>query len=919
MSEMKKGRATCPHCESKMSFETSRAAIKCPKCGKVFALSSDSEAGTKKKSAEVSTSGSEDRKEATVLKPALVETVRPTTQASHSFFSRIKLICVGGFTGLLASLALSGLKPSIGLSGFVGLLTLALATFGAAVLIKFLISLKAEQSHTIDSRSSFLNARLTSVSLMAAGFIGIVSLAFVAETFAPPVGLVRHFVFERNRAIAEKSKEVTDSGVNAKQEAETKKLEELAKQKKEMIAAFGQSDFFLINPAHRAVGLKVESKAGMPTFRIMAEAADEETQEPLLEAWNSKVPVIANSPQLARKVYEMFAPGDSIGGEFASEIRGLVVAKPFLPKGATTVSLELIEGKRKRVGYLLGDSEKEIVFCDLIPKRKLNFQQASIVSEDEILYETERIDRKQITNGMTSVIQTSEGIKAASDDFLDFCVYSILAKLDEEATSSSLSLPVRAAIYVDNVSVNTLVRSELERELESRLIGAEREFRDQIREQLMETPEKPQRSIWDKIGYTVLLIDKEFQRKEDLVYSNQLAKKDQLTEELRGRMLAEMDALKKKSETLKAMTFAGIKLQQELLSQLNKAGVVLVERSEKARMAYDKVSGDNWLRPGSVDAVRDKLVEATHLLLAEIDLPRDDGNIHVHIRLVDVATGEIRWNDVGSRKSLMPNSVSKSDSLKSVADGFSARTIQQSDIGGRWEGSIGTDAFVEFVFSSDGKIALPPGSSQDGKWELRDGELFLKWNSVNRNYRCQLTSNGMAFSGKETSGLSIRGRKISQNGSLINSSERTEAGGRGGSSFREYLGEDYYLWGLKLTKVRDGNDEVISSVQAVYRSRGAETKEGELHGSLTGAVVTLGCIDGYMVGGAVVRSGNNFDGLKLRLVPVSGSMQPIETKWFGGSRGDFCLLGDPGRRFVGIAGRSGTRLDALEFVYASQK
>jgi hypothetical protein len=52
----------------------------------------------------------------------------------------------------------------------------------------------------------------------------------------------------------------------------------------------------------------------------------------------------------------------------------------------------------------------------------------------------------------------------------------------------------------------------------------------------------------------------------------------------------------------------------------------------------------------SKDAVTSNLVQATHLLLTDIRHPEQGGRYQVSMRLVDVLTGEILWEDQGDRQ-----------------------------------------------------------------------------------------------------------------------------------------------------------------------------------------------------------------------------------------------------------------------------
>jgi hypothetical protein len=83
-----------------------------------------------------------------------------------------------------------------------------------------------------------------------------------------------------------------------------------------------------------------------------------------------------------------------------------------------------------------------------------------------------------------------------------------------------------------------------------------------------------------------------------------------------------------------------------------RAGIKQVERSERAKdLILNKVDGRKWIGVASKDAVTSNLVQATHLLLTDIRHPEQGGRYQVSMRLVDVLTGEILWEDQGDRQS----------------------------------------------------------------------------------------------------------------------------------------------------------------------------------------------------------------------------------------------------------------------------
>jgi flagellar biosynthesis GTPase FlhF/predicted RNA-binding Zn-ribbon protein involved in translation (DUF1610 family) len=625
------------------------------------------------------------------------------------------LVIVGLLLGAVLSLVLSRFKPHISMAGL-GLVPAAFAVLfvGSIILGRFLHRRPEGilPASVLPVRKA-LSRGVAGLACVAGGCLAVCLTAVILEAFSPKEGFVQAYrhrlerqreeareserlaeVSRREQAAAEveaarieqakkteqrliaQKKEDDRKTAEAKaEEARIRKQEAIAKKEadaeaarleKERVAGerkiWEKADLVLANP-NRAVALKVEKLGSQFRIRVLAEADDDVTAGPLQHAWDSSIPVLAQEP-LAGRISARYDPGDSLqDGDLQSVIERLR-KRHFLPKDSELVSFVEKSTGVTRVGHLLKESAQEWLFCDLIPTLSLKTPSGNADAPLNDLFQQETVPISQIENIQRRLTQKQTKNPA---DFLDYSVYSVLAKLQANPPSSD-GINIPPSVFVHDTIVYRDVVDPYVAELRSERFAFIREKMAATLDQIYLN--KVTGRGYEGRGILGMLAASVF----NLMSEAREAREDKkLTDSLRQQYDSVIKELQTEHDNLMHMADAGRLLNWEIRRMMVQSGARVVDRSEEAIKSYAREASIAWTRPSSRDAVTDRLVEATHLLIPEITKPVGSGEYQLSVRLINMRTLETEWSDTGDRAF---RKTSLSGVYRHKADGFAIRVTE---------------------------------------------------------------------------------------------------------------------------------------------------------------------------------------------------------------------------------------------------
>jgi tetratricopeptide (TPR) repeat protein len=206
-------------------------------------------------------------------------------------------------------------------------------------------------------------------------------------------------------------------------------------------------------------------------------------------------------------------------------------------------------------------------------------------------------------------------------DFLDYCVYHVLGKLE-----ANQSRP--PALYVD-------VITDIQSEESASRIGPQLTARRSLNDEAGEAYKDPRAASRVREVFAAI--------------SDLQKNLDKMERAKRAEAEAELDGLRSEVLRLRKLADQENRLMREIQARLARAGVSQIERSNRAFVLTDKISGSRWQRPSAKDAAENNLVPASHLLITELRTPETSGRYQMSMRLIDVSSGIIVWTEQGDR------------------------------------------------------------------------------------------------------------------------------------------------------------------------------------------------------------------------------------------------------------------------------
>jgi hypothetical protein len=549
--------------------------------------------------------------------------------------------------GTAVAVAVSTKKADLTLLGLVGYALLWVALSVAAFVA--VVTLRAGRAYggagVAGVAGNTLPAARVALVAALAMLAPAVGVALV-EAFGPPEGFVVKSANDREagkkvaaaKAVADKIEADERAAEEARVETDTAQrlASEKAVREAAELAAFERArwqraEFVLLNPASRAVGLRKTDRG----LEVTAVANDKAVTALLSELWKQKTPVVANHPELAKRVGDQYEPGGLLRPEDTEAVVAAVRAWDFVPKEPKLFAYTPLGTKVPRVGHLLAEADGKYVVAGLVPRPARGAKTADPAGT----YVAEVVPRDAVKPGSAHAVAPGELTNVA--ELLQRWHYDIVGKLQQRAEAAP-GLPIRPVVFIDDA---TLPSSEHDRRLA--------ELKAQVRNFQLEKVRAVQESLKDESsselygeGYGVFMVG--------MLAAMEDARKQ--ANRMRSAAVAErgyqevIDDLRKEYDELVPLIEAGRLVTREVSKRFVDTGFSVVDRSKGAKGAYYKILGDSaWARPDALTAVTDNLVQATHILLTEVGAAEGEGYYRVAMKLVDVRTGEIVWTDHADR------------------------------------------------------------------------------------------------------------------------------------------------------------------------------------------------------------------------------------------------------------------------------
>lgn len=633
---------TCSDCGTRMRVPPGKKKGRCPKCklwlelSPPVASSSDSVTITSRPADVVTETGSSTNASPNSSAPVLRRTA-----------------AAGILLGLLLTLLLSVSRYSLGVSFSLPIVVL-LTIFPLMHIIVLLLQ-------TPDSSADRGNATVSTSKRLLTFELSVLPLPlilFLVQFFGPTEGIIMRIMnpperieqarneLARVKAELDQEKERFESELNnpsiekplskSVEEKSDDEVDEEDATPSDGIASIDpdlwqQADFLLVNPTHYAVGIRDVGLRDKPDFRILAKAESEQAIQAQKIAWDHKAPIIAVDPQFTRSVYHAHAPPESLKQDFEPQLMSLFEQRMMLPDQAVLVAYYDTVNQMPRIGHQFNNTPTQFDFCELVPRHAF---------KGESPFESEQIIRSERVKTDTEQRNLNDLSLRSSTDWLDYCIYQVLRTI--QSAPKKKYQTGEPFVYVDTVQADVTNYENGLNALKDRDAEAQKELSGDYGVGSRRT------ALGLVDVFSRLIVDRE----EELGRSSVIA-------ERRKELTLDVQELRAQIKQLRQLIDAENRLTSEIRSQLVRCGIKQVERSVRASIAIQtKVSGKNWIRPGSDVAAIDNLLPATHILITDIRHPEQSGRYQLSMRLVDVLTGEILWEDQGDRQE--PSSSSSS-------------------------------------------------------------------------------------------------------------------------------------------------------------------------------------------------------------------------------------------------------------------
>ena len=654
----------CSHCQKRVRVPKGTQRFKCPRCS----LSSEVPAGENSE-ALGGTNSPVDPQISPPTTPIPTEIPDAATAPAPMLQRRWRGSKEIGI-GLIGSAVFSLGRPLIGLPGIMA----CVGASAVALLILLLLLRMIHRflsSHLGSEHPSTVSARERVGCLLRYGLTAIALAAVVVglESVGPDEGLLPTVIDNVYRVVEVRLHRIEKPPTPVAPIPLERAIATLEAK------PWAEADFVMVNPSHVAVAVKQLGRNDIPLYRVAAKVDGPLAEQAAALAWDLRKPIVANDPALTRKVFATVPVGEKIGESLASQVLPFRQPRSLLPAASRLVVFHDLRSSKRRVGHLLKQNDTGFEFCDLVPTSNVQgLSRDGAAAADRAEFRSEFVAQDLIQPGTFRSDPGEYDLRAAVD-FLDLCLYQVLKTLQSQPEG-------HIHVVVDQVVPDIGIGLELlgrQQQQVANQASALRTQHDQGRtglqqgdaityEQYMNTltsqalqlngPE----SWWDAIMGALKGVNSErdalrgeLRTLRETLQSERGTRLKSFEERERlieARLTALEDAanwLAEQMQKLNELRDQLNRLASEIRGRLSRAGVPLLDRSEHAAKVAKSLGTDSWNPPPGAVAAANGLIGASHLLLTSIRKPDRRGRYQLSMRLVDVRTGAILWEDQADR------------------------------------------------------------------------------------------------------------------------------------------------------------------------------------------------------------------------------------------------------------------------------
>lgn len=613
---------TCTQCQAKMRYRGKRMEVSCKKCGHPVSV---------QRCTPNSIEPAPDHPS-----HAITGVPASSTQLSYSILADLVLGLLLGFIGIVV---VSYFKEMITRPGLLAIVCVAIGLLA--------VQYYAFQLHR---HANFNKVLLRLLGLPALLVVVLVGFFSVLELMVPfPEGICRRIIH---------GPPAPDDSLKRQRIAE--ELARLEDQKKATLLSkvnerrrlWDEADCLLVNPGHKVIGLRIRNPRTTPEYQVVAKVNEDEQGEfspsvLIKRAWEKRMPILANDPQLARRVFNEVGESEVLAAEHYSLVKNywqparyVSTRKPVVYSDAST--------QRKRYGISHGLDQQGLYFSELIPARSEGgaSPQGQYITEADP-YVVERIDRTTNIQPGTVPRELLEHELREGADRLDYFLFSMLRKLQyQQQTSVSLYEMRAPSIYVDEAAADAAFADLRLEQIRKKVSQFQTDLKKEV-ERTVNMQDTAISSVLEKFAGVFITANRELERQT-------------MRAEVRELFMKELSVLRSEVRQLELLLEQQKSLDGEIRSRLIRTNMILVERSKlflnlaaRERMirthndANQTVTQEGLTGAEALDA---GMIDATHILLTSIRKPSAQGTYELSMRLVDARTGRILWEDIGDRR-----------------------------------------------------------------------------------------------------------------------------------------------------------------------------------------------------------------------------------------------------------------------------
>lgn len=631
-----------------MKYRGSRTQVECKKCSTPIPVPISTNQSNDQATPITQSSGVATHASVQIASPAI-----PSQQDVQESFEPTGIpiaaeLLLGILLGVVAFVLISYFKADISRFGLVLIVSGALLA----------LSIQYYVLHVIVRRPVTPHATRRILGVPLAMFLCISGFLTVFEVCIPNRDGICRKMIEGERPMTDDEIKVAQSNEAARRvleqaAADAKKHELLTKNYVEKESQWNQADCLLINPGHKVIGVRVKNPRGEPEFTVVAKSDDTvqgklSAESIMKEFWDRRIPIVAHDPQLARRVFADVDESRPLSSEYHDKMRRVWAPIRFIPNKKPVSYIEA-KGGTKRFGFNLGSQERGFWFCDIVPKRQYGIYASPGVEDHEgILADLIENDIHVQQGSKPQELLDHELRREA--DLLDFFVMDMLRKLQGHQNQAVSLYDMRApSIYVDDVEYDASYADVSVSELRAGLSNLNAGLREEVEKAINQ---------YKGLGMGLDAVVDDLRKLTVGKQSEEYRRG--LREVQRQQLDADIAVLRHRIKLLESFLELKKSITGEIRTRLIRTQMTLVERSPQflklsSREAMYRKQNTSSVQLAGLpfsDAMQAGMLDATHILLAQVRRPKDQGSYELSMRLVDARTGVILWEEQGDRRDM---------------------------------------------------------------------------------------------------------------------------------------------------------------------------------------------------------------------------------------------------------------------------